>query len=136
MKVTYIVVINLLENSKIKIGSLGEIDFVKGYYLYIGSAMGNRGSTTLENRVKRHISKQKNKKIFWHIDYLLTNKKCVITHIYLIPSLNRLECIIAKEISEISDNIIKDFGSTDCDCLSHLYYFEMFLGLTKIGEPA
>jgi len=136
MKGTYIIVIYLLENSKIKIGSLGEIDFVKGYYLYVGSAMGNRGSTILENRVKRHISKQKNKKIFWHIDYLLTNTKCVITRIYLVPSLNRLECIIAKEISEISDNFIKFFGSTDCECLSHLYYFQKFGGLTNVGEPA
>ena len=136
MRGTYIIVIYLLEYSKIEIGSLGEIDFAKGYYLYIGSAMGNIGSTTLENRVKRHFSKPKNKKIFWHIDYLLTNKKCVITCIYLIPSLNRLECIIAKEITEISDNFIKDFGSTDCECLSHLYYFQKFSGLTKIGEPA
>jgi len=135
MKGTYIIVINLLENSKIKIGSLGEIDFVKGYYLYIGSAMGNKGSTTLENRVKRHVSKSEDKKIFWHIDYLLTNKKCVITRLYLIPSLNRLECIIAKEVSEISDNFIKDFGSTDCECLSHLYYFQKFKCLTKVGKP-
>ena len=30
MKGTYIIVIYLLENSKIKIGSLGEIDFVEG----------------------------------------------------------------------------------------------------------
>lgn len=136
MKGTYIIVIYLLENSQIKIGSLGEIDFPKGYYLYIGSGMGNIGSTTLENRIKRHISKPKNKKIFWHIDYLLTNKKCVITRIYLIPSLNRLECIIAKEMSEISDDFIKDFGSTDCECPSHLYYFQKFWDLTKIGEPA
>ncbi len=136
MKGTYIIVIYLMENSKIKIGSLGEIDFVKGYYLYIGSAMGNIGSTTLENRVKRHVSKPKNKKTFWHIDYLLTNKKCVITRIYLIPSLNRLECIIAIEISEISDNFIKDFGSTDCGCLCHLYYFQKFSGLKKMGESA
>jgi len=136
MKGTYIIVIYLLENSKIKIGSLGEIDFVEGYYLYIGSAMRNKGSTTLENRVKRHVSKPENKKVFWHFDYLLTNKKCVITRIYLIPSLNRLECIIAKEVSEISDNFIKDFGSTDCKCLSHLYYFQKFRGLTNVGEPA
>ena len=134
MRGTYIIVIYLLENSKIKIGSLGEIDFTKGYYLYIGSAMGNIGSTTLENRVKRHISKSKNKKIFWHIDYLLTNKKCVITRIYLIPSLNRLECIIAKEIAEISDNLVRDFGSSDCECSSHLYYFEEFWDLVQIGK--
>ena len=54
MKGTYILVIRLFEDSKIKIGSIGKLDFFKGYYLYLGSAMGNKGSTTLENRVKRH----------------------------------------------------------------------------------
>lgn len=136
MKGTYILVIYLRENSKLKIGSLGELEFNKGYYLYTGSAMGNTGSTTLENRVKRHISESKEKRIFWHIDYLLTSQNCIITSIYLIPSLNRLECIIANEISEASDNCIKDFGSSDCKCLSHLYYFQNFRDLKQIGEPA
>ena len=54
MKGTYILVIFLKENSKIEIGSLGKISFSKGYYLYVGSAMGNYGSATLINRVKRH----------------------------------------------------------------------------------
>lgn len=132
MKGTYIIVAYLLDNSRISIGSLGEIDFVKGSYLYIGSAMGNKGSMTLENRIKRHISNLNDKKIFWHIDYLLKNKKCVITHIYLIPSIMRLECIISEEISNNSDNLVRDFGSSDCRCPSHLYYFHEFRGLNQI----
>jgi len=132
MKGTYIIAIYVLENSIIKIGALGEIEFLKGYYLYIGSAMGNKGSTTLENRVKRHVSNSKDKKIFWHIDYLLTNQNCVITRLYLIPSLKRLECIIANDISLISDQLIKNFGSSDCDCLSHLYYFQNLIDLSQI----
>jgi len=132
MKGTYIIAIYVLENSTIKIGALGEIEFLKGYYLYTGSAMGNKGSTTLENRVKRHVSNSKDKKIFWHIDYLLTNQNCVITRLYLIPSLKRLECIIANDISLISDQLIKNFGSSDCDCLSHLYYFQNLIDLSQI----
>ena len=132
MKGTYIIVIYVLENSVIKIGALGEIEFLKGYYWYIGSAMGNKGSTTLENRVKRHVSISKDKKIFWHIDYLLTNNNCIITRLYLIPSLKRLECIIANEVSQISDQFIKNFGSSDCDCPSHLYYFQNLIDLSQI----
>ena len=132
MKGTYIIVAHLLDNSKINIGSLGTLDFVRGNYLYIGSAMGNKGSMTLENRIKRHISRPNDKRIFWHIDYLLQNKKCVITHIFLIPSINRLECIISEEISSNSDNLVRDFGSSDCGCLSHLYYFQDFRGLNQI----
>ncbi len=132
MKGTYIITIYVLENSVINIGALGEIEFIKGYYLYTGSAMGNKGSTTLESRVKRHVSDSKDKKIFWHIDYLLANINCVITCLYLIPSLKRLECIIASDISQNSDHHIKNFGSSDCECLSHLYYFQNLIDLSQI----
>ena len=136
MKGTYIIVIHLQENSKITIGSLGKLNFIKGFYLYFGSAMGDKGSTTLENRVKRHISKPKEKRIFWHIDYLLANKNCAITLIYLIPSLSRLECIISEEVSKASDNHVRGFGSSDCNCLSHLYYFQEFWDLEQIGKSS
>ncbi|MHA2290411.1 MAG: GIY-YIG nuclease family protein [Promethearchaeota archaeon] len=129
MKGTYIIVIRLLNDSKIKVGSLGRLDFLQGYYLYIGSAMGNKGSTTLENRVKRHILISNKKRTHWHIDYLLINKSSRITHIYLIPSLSRLECIISEEISRRSDNSVSNFGSSDCACLSHLYFFQEFVDL-------
>ena len=134
MKGTYILVIRLFEDSKIKIGSIGKLDFFKGYYLYLGSAMGNKGSTTLENRVKRHVLASNRKRIFWHIDYLLNNKNSVITRIYLIPSISRLECIVSKEISRSSDNFIRKFGSSDCDCPSHLFFFQKFTDLTQISK--
>lgn len=129
MKGTYIIVIHLQENSKIIIGSLGKLDFIKGYYLYIGSAMGNRSSVTLENRIKRHVSESSIKNLFWHIDYLLVSKHCLVTKIYLIPTIIRLECIISKELYKASDNYIKNFGSSDCQCPSHLYYFTEFNGI-------
>jgi len=129
MKGTYILVINLQEKSKIIIGSLGKLDFAEGYYLYIGSAMGYKGSATLENRIKRHISESNAKNLFWHIDYLLASKFCLITKIYLIPTIIRLECIISKELYKASDKYIKNFGSSDCQCPSHLYYFAEFNGI-------
>jgi len=132
MKGTYLIAIYVLENSVINIGALGEIEFIKGNYLYIGSAMGNKGSTTLENRVKRHVSDSKDKKIFWHIDYLLANINCIITRLYLIPSLKRLECNIANEVSQFSDRFIRNFGSSDCECPSHLYYFQNHIDLNQI----
>ena len=134
MKGSYILLIFLPDESRIRIGSLGMLTFPEGYYLYIGSAMGNNNSTSLENRVKRHISNETNKKLFWHIDYLLANKLCLITKIYLIPTIIRLECIISKEISSVSDNYIKDFGSSDCQCSSHLYYFKEFQGIIDFSN--
>ena len=126
MKGTYILVINVREDSQISIGSLGNIEFKKGYYLYVGSALGN-GSTSLENRLRRHISDVK--KIHWHIDYLLASKTTVVITIYLIPTLLRLECIIAQDIEKRSEVNIKGFGSSDCSCNSHLFFFKEFTGL-------
>lgn len=63
MKGCYCLVIKNDETTKIKIGKLGRLDFKKGYYVYVGSAM-NR----LESRLKRHLSNKK--KMHWHVDYL------------------------------------------------------------------
>lgn len=123
MKGSYIIVIFLPIDNIIEIGALGEISFPSGFYYYIGSAMGNT-STSLENRIKRHISLPENKKIHWHIDYLLKDQECFIERIYIIPSKQRLECVFAREIQEVSDNFIKNFGSSDCECKSHLLYFK------------
>jgi len=126
MKGSYILVIFLSKKVKIEIGALGALSFFKGYYLYVGSAMGNNGSTTLENRVKRHLSDSANKKLHWHIDYLLYDENFLIIKLYIVPSLMRLECVIARDIQEVSDSFIKNFGSTDCSCKSHLFYFKEF----------
>ncbi len=125
MKGSYIIVIFLNVNSLIEIGALGELSFPSGFYYYIGSAMGNT-STSLENRIKRHISLPENKKIHWHIDYLLKDQECSIECIYIIPSQQRLECFLAREIQEASDSSITNFGSSDCECKSHLLYFEEY----------
>jgi Uri superfamily endonuclease len=123
-------VILISENIELIVGALGRISFEKGYYLYIGSGMGSNGSATLEGRVNRHILPSAKKKRHWHIDYLLDHEKSNIDRLYLIPSRYRLECIIARELTETSDTIIKDFGSSDCHCKSHLFYFKKFQDLT------
>ncbi|MGB2770006.1 MAG: GIY-YIG nuclease family protein, partial [Candidatus Zixiibacteriota bacterium] len=60
----YQLLIRLPESVHIQIGKRGRYRFPKGYYIYTGSAKnGFRG------RIKRHLRKEK--KHFWHIDYLL-----------------------------------------------------------------
>ncbi|MHA1320772.1 MAG: GIY-YIG nuclease family protein [Promethearchaeota archaeon] len=132
MKGTYILLIFLPNEKRIRIGSLGLLTFPKGYYLYIGSAMGSNSSTSLENRVKRHISESHCKKLFWHIDYFLASEMSVLIKIYLIPSSIRLECVLAGDILSVSDNYIKGFGSSDCLCSSHLLYFKDFPEIKRI----
>ena len=121
MKGTYILVVKKNTNSRIQIGALGNILFERGYYFYVGSAMARSGSSTLINRVKRHLSPLYSKKTHWHIDYLVQNDESSIIRVILIPIAFRLECIIAKEISSVLDGFIPHFGSSDCNCKSHLF---------------
>ncbi len=132
MKGSYILVIFIQKNIELIIGTLGNIVFKKGYYLYVGSAMGNSGSATLINRVKRHLSFSKNKKIYWHIDYLLNSENTSLCSLYLIPSPQNLECLIASELLKISEDYVNNFGSSDCNCKSHLFYNEQFKLLDKL----
>ena len=122
MKGTYILVIKLSQNSKIIVGALGSISFPKGIYFYIGSAMAITGALTLLNRIKRHVLKDLQKKVHWHIDYFLKSYNTQIIKVYMIPSEEKYECIIAQQILKNSDDYINNFGSSDCSCKSHLFY--------------
>ena len=90
-----------------------------GYYCYIGSALKGR----LITRVRRHISPASSKKIHWHIDYLLTISDIKIIKLILNPSSFREECALAQTIKKLSTDEVLGFGSSDCNCNSHLFYF-------------
>ena len=83
MKGSYILVVQLQKTIELLIGALGKLTLKQGFYVYIGSAMGNSGSTTLTNRVKRHVSNSESKKIHWHIDYFLDNKYTLISCVFI-----------------------------------------------------
>ncbi len=112
MKGLYALIVKLGEDKKIKIGKLGLVDFRKGYYVYIGSALNS-----LEGRINRHL--RKDKRLRWHIDYLLEAGH--IVEILVLETNKKLECIVAKKIQKNLDPI-KNFGSSDCSCESHLVH--------------
>ena len=109
------------KNIKITIGSLGVIEFLHGYYIYIGSAFGKGG---LSSRLKRHINIKK--KIFWHIDYLLDQKSCLLTNIIELITNDKIECKITNMLLNVNYkfNRVPKFGSSDCSCESHLLFNE------------
>ena len=113
MKGCYCLTIHLKNAKKIKVGKLGMINFKKGYYVYVGSAMNS-----LESRLKRHLSEDK--KLHWHIDYLL--KKAEITCIIYNEN-KKVECELSQFLKTKTDGV-KNFGCSDCECESHLYYFK------------
>ena len=108
-------IIKLNNDRTVKIGKkLGKIEFKNGHYVYVGSAMNS-----LESRIKRHLSDEK--KLHWHVDYFL--KKSEITDVIYNESERKIECELSRSISQKSQGI-KDFGCSDCECESHLYYFK------------
>jgi len=118
MKGTYCLIIDMKTSNEIKVGSLEEKLFKKGYYVYIGSAMNS-----LIPRIKRHLSHEK--KIHWHIDYFLANENSNIKEIIFNIDEKRIECKLAKSISKNGEEIAK-FGCSDCNCNSHLIYFNNY----------
>ena len=112
MKGSYVILIRLPKAETIAIGSLSDVYFSRGYYAYVGSALGG-----VKSRLNRHL--KQSKKLHWHIDYLL--QKASITDIIIGESEDRVECAMAQALSAQFD-AITGFGSSDCHCPSHLFY--------------
>ena len=104
--------IRLPEEQTITTGRLKATYFPRGYYAYVGSAMGG-----FKSRLNRHL--KSDKKPHWHIDYLL--EKASISEIILCETKDRTECAIAQALSCQFDSI-PGFGSSDCKCRSHLFF--------------
>jgi len=126
MEGTYTILIKIQNNSIIRIGKLGKINFKKGFYAYVGSALNG-----LENRVNRHLRKEK--KLWWHIDYLL--EKAEIVEVIYAETDSKFECKIARNLYENSE-FIKKFGCSDCKCKSHLFYSRDFDNLKNLTISA
>jgi len=105
--------ISVNKNIILQIGALGKLSFKKGNYVYVGSAMNN-----LEKRIQRHLCSKK--KIFWHIDYLLSDKNVKIKKVFYKESTKKEECEIAKKVAK-EGVAVEKFGCSDCKCKSHLF---------------
>ena len=115
-KGTYLLFLEVKKDITTSIGSLGLNRLKKGLYVYVGSALGPGG---LRARIDRHL--KRDKKLKWHIDYLTANPNVEIREIVVFKSKEKLECLLSKTVLENNgDVVIPKFGSTDCDCPSHL----------------
>ena len=112
---TYCLIIKLDKPRTIQIGKLGRGFFPDGYYVYVGSALHG-----LAKRIARHLSRKKKK--HWHIDYLLECAGMIGTR--KIYSVDKRECALSREVGNICQGIpMLGFGSSDCRCTTHLYFF-------------
>jgi len=134
----YVMVMHLDHDLDLEIGSKGMMHFKKGYYMYVGSAKAN-----LTKRIERH--KRKRKKMHWHLDYFRGHCEMIaavpirtsglpleswsLTHepYPSMPSMPdpdievSVECALADAVGTIAEWEVPKFGSSDCDCTSHLF---------------
>lgn len=111
---SYLLMLHLKEGRQLDVGCLGSTFFREGFYIYVGSAMAN-----LTARIERH--KRLRKQHHWHIDVL--REAAEFRGTLVIRSSVRLECEIAKAVSQIAGWSVPGFGSTDCSCETHLFGF-------------
>lgn len=117
MRGAYCLLIEVPEERDIVAGSLGSQRYRRGVYAYVGSALSG-----VEQRVRRHKSQQK--RLRWHIDYLLANADILAT--VAIPGERKeVECGMAQALRQCEGVSIPvpGFGASDCRCDSHLLYF-------------
>ena len=122
----------IIENradAEVEIGKIGRIEFKKGFYAYVGSALSG-----LERRIERHLrAVGKNKKLHWHIDYFLSCPTVEVKEVVFAETDARKECEIASKMN--LDRVlesIKNFGCTDCSCKSHLFFSTSLTRLTEL----
>lgn len=109
---SYLLILEIRRNQKISVRTMGSVFFKKGFYIYVGSAMGH-----LNKRIERH--RRLRKKHHWHIDALRAMSQ--FRSALPIRSSTRLECEIAEALSRISEWSVTGFGCSDCSCQSHLF---------------
>ena len=120
----YTLILFLPKDVTVTVGKLGKHKFPRGYYTYTGSALG-KGATSLRHRIDRHLRREKRK--FWHIDYLLANENVSVEAVVVAETNENLECILNGYLKGIvgAKVQVRGFGASDCqkNCESHLLYF-------------
>ena len=116
---TYALILNPKSERSIKVGKLGLLRVQDGYYIYVGSAFGPGG---LNARIAHH--KRKSHRSRWHIDYLRAAAE--IQEVWYTYDSKPREHQWAKTLAaaKASTAPFPGFGSSDCNCLTHLYFFK------------
>jgi Uri superfamily endonuclease len=113
---TYVLLLTVDAAFRGQVGKLGEVILPAGLYAYVGSAHGPGG---LRARVMRHL--RADKRPHWHIDAL--TGVFPVCEVWFSASPERLECRWSRLVENLPGVEIPapGFGSSDCDCRSHLY---------------
>ena len=116
---TYALVLCCWRPGRLGIGRLGVLRVRPGFYVYVGSALGPGG---VGARVRHH--QRAGGRPHWHIDYL--RPRADLVEVWHVHDTRRREHQWASIVSGLDDASVplQGFGSSDCGCASHLFYFE------------
>ena len=116
----YSLLIRIDKKLSLKVGRLGIVLFLPGYYSYTG-----RARIGLDARIGRHMKKRKVCR--WHIDYLTTAEGVQVLEVVVHDHDAEKECEINQLLSSLPSARVyaPGFGASDCKqgCGSHLVYF-------------
>ena len=115
---TYALVFKAERTKRIIIGKLGTLNLQPGCYIYVGSAFGPGG---LKVRIGHH--RKKSNRHHWHVDYLseyLPPVEVWYTHDAAHQEHRWSEVLKQYRGASVP---LPGFGSSDCNCISHLHYF-------------
>jgi Uri superfamily endonuclease len=118
MKGIYVLIVSVSKDFSVNVGALGTVRFGRGLYGYVGSAQNG-----FKRRIERHLGN--NKRMFWHIDYLLANDAAEVVRVFYKDAGKLEECRISKKLAERGFPV-KGFGSSDCVCNGHLVKIENY----------
>jgi len=127
---TYVLLLESRSAAMVEVGRWGQLRLQPGYYAYVGSAFGPGG---IKARVARHCRSKK--RMHWHLDYLRSHLTPLAAWCSYSP--NRLEHDWALTLAaETAFSPIKAFGSSDCSCISHLFYMPARMDLQQLLNAA
>lgn len=130
---SYVLQLRLLRARSMRIGRWPRVDFPPGWYVYAGSAHGPGG---LRARVLRHLKPPSQKRLHWHIDFLLTSAS-IETAAWSVGTAD-LECRWTSLMAAHGQRYPRAFGASDCRCCGHLLHFTSALhveaALRRLGE--
>ncbi len=113
---TYVLVLRSSRSRTVRVGRLGQLQLRPGYYLYVGSAFGPGG---LRARIEHHCRRAD--RPHWHIDYLRRYTR--LEGVWY--CCRRCEHEWATAIGRLPGAAVAmpGFGSSDCRCQTHLFWF-------------
>ncbi|MBP6017422.1 MAG: GIY-YIG nuclease family protein [Candidatus Promineofilum sp.] len=162
----YILWIEVAEDIAVTFGRFQNgrpVAIATGYYAYVGSAMGRRGSSSLVGRLLRHATRSgekpphalralmpeaaaaaglrvpaalpAGKRLHWHIDYLLDNPAVEIAHIRMLRSGLRLESELARALAAqpCFAPVAPGLGASDAAGETHLFRYMGAKDSTRTG---